>query len=708
MRLTIQTKLLAILLAIGLPTLVVMGVLGYANGQRTIRNLVRENLIALNAAKARHLESYFTDFRRNVGVIASDRTVETALKKFAATSDRLPDAEDPQALWAYFDKNYPPMTGGRQTEPSDTPSARRLQEIYVERNPFPLGEHETFRGGDDGSDYTAVHKDYHPYLLNLRTQYAVNNILLVDGATRRIVYAVKKNADFQASLDGPLLQNTNLRDTANRALRGETNLVDFQRFAPAFNYPVAYVAVPILDSQNPGNKILGCIIAQIRIEEIDRILSGERNWAQEGLGQTGDTYIVGSDQRLRSDLRGLRENPEKFYRDLITQGVPQDEIDYMRLRRTSVLALELKTPAAAAAAGRSGFAETRGFTGTPIFAAYAPLQIEGLKWGILSRRSTDETLSPVNEFRRNALVTSLVVLLIIGAAAYLLARNFVAPITAMSDAANRFARGERGLRLAEAHRDDEFGALATQFNAMVEESDRQERIQQGIRRNIVHDLKTPVTVIKGMGETLMFPEMAEDPTWRDEMVRAIVEQSDRLLDDLKDILQPINPDYKPELEEFDLSLLVERVVKSEKHTTRAADHLLTISGTDSPIMILADRRKLRRVYENLLSNAIKYSPGNGKHVEVSLAQRGEEAIVSFRDDGLGLDSDQLARVLDSGGRVESHAQMGIEGTGFGLNSVQTVLRAHGGRLEASSQPNQGSTFSAVVPMRVAVGTKTVN
>ncbi|RYG28316.1 HAMP domain-containing histidine kinase, partial [bacterium] len=305
----------------------------------------------------------------------------------------------------------------------------------------------------------------------------------------------------------------------------------------------------------------------------------------------------------------------------------------------------------------------------------------------------------------NALIASLAVLLVIGAAAYLLAKNFVAPITAMNAAARRFAKGERGIRLAEAHRDDEFGELATQFNAMVEESDRQEKIQQGIRRNIVHDLKTPVTVIKGMGETLTFPEMAEDPTWRDEMVRAIVEQSDRLLDDLKDILQPIDTNYRPDVEEFDLSLLIERVVKSEKHTSRAADHLLVIEGTEAPVMIQGDRRKLRRVYENLLSNAIKYSPGTGKRVIVSLQKReGDEVAISFQDEGLGMDAEQLRSVLGSGGRIESHAQMGIEGTGFGLDSVQTVLRAHGGTLEAISQPNQGSTFTAVLPIRITAAT----
>ncbi len=706
MRLNIQTKLATILLGVGLPALLVMGVLGYLNGERSIRALVQDQLLAINASKAAHVESYFSDLQRTTDGFAHDPTVAQALGEFAATSQGLSDAEDPAALWEYFKKTYPADEGGAIPEPPSTPSGRRLQELYVARNRFPLQQHDLLEDAGDGSAYSAVHRRYHGFLRNVRDAIGLNNIMLVDARSRTIVYAVRKHADFQITLDSPALAGTNLKETAEAALKGQTNFADFQRFAPAFNDPVGYVSVPIRAGGSSDGAIVGCLVGQFKIEELDRILSGDKGWEAQGLGKSGEAYILGrGDLKMRTDARRLYDDKDALVRDLQAKGVAGVDLAFVKDRSTTVLAFPIDTAAAKAAAkGETGFMRARGFAGNDIFVAYRPLNLAGLNWAILSRRDTDETLAPLAAYRRTALLTALGVLLLIGLLSAGLARSVTAPIQAMGEAARRFGKGERSIRLREADRDDEVGDLAKQFNAMVEESERSERIQNQVRRNIVHDLKTPVTVIKGMGETLMFPEMAEDPTWREEMVKAIIEQSDRLLDDLKDILLPIDDEYKPEYEEFDLSILLEKVVKSEKHTSRAQGHNLVVEGTAEPISIVADRRKVRRVFENLLSNAIKYSPGTGKTVTVSLRRRGDGGVAaSFRDEGLGMAPDQLAKVLSTGGRVASHADLGIEGTGFGLDSVQKVLAAHGGRLEAESSEGRGSTFTAVLPAAPASG-----
>lgn len=706
MRLKIQTKLAAILLGVGVPTLLIMGGLGYVNGERSIRALVQDQLLAVNASKASHVESYFVDLRRTTEGFAKDPTVVQALEQFAATSQGLKDAEDPGALWDYFQKTYPANAGGAIPEPPATETGRRLQELYVARNPHPLEDHDKLLDAGDGSPYSAVHRRYHEFLTNVRDTIGLNNVMLVDAKSRTMVYAVRKHADFQISLDSPALAGTNLKATAERALAGETNLVDFQRFAPAFNDPVGYISVPI----RVGREVVGCLVGQFKIQELDRILSGDGGWEAQGLGKTGEAYIVGRrDKKMRTDARRLTDDKKGLVRDLRDKGVSPEDISFVRDRNTTVLAFPIDTAVTRAASrGETGFTRTRGYTDADIFAAYQPLKISGLDWAIISRRSADETLAPLAAYRRTAILTAAGVLLVIALLSAALAKSLTAPIQAMRDAARRFGRGERGIRLREADRDDELGEFARQFNAMVQESENQERIQNQVRRNIVHDLKTPVTVIKGMGETLTFPEMAEDPTWRDEMVRAIIEQSDRLLDDLKDILVPIDEEYTPEYETFDLSILLEKVVKAEKHTSRAQGHQIVIAGTDAPIMVRADRRKVRRVLENLLSNAIKYSPvqvpGEVKRVDVALEPPfGGEVAVSFRDEGLGLAPEQLARVLTDGGRVESHAGLGIEGTGFGLNSVQKVLTAHGGRLEAESAEGRGSTFRALLPVEPEAG-----
>jgi signal transduction histidine kinase len=226
---------------------------------------------------------------------------------------------------------------------------------------------------------------------------------------------------------------------------------------------------------------------------------------------------------------------------------------------------------------------------------------------------------------------------------------------------------------------------------------RLETISHSLRRNIVHDLKTPVTVIKGFAKTLLIPSVSNNPHKREEMLTGIVEQANRLVDDLNDILAPLNHKWEPQLEEFDLARLLKKVVMAEQHTERAQSHTLEVVGAEQSLMVTADRRKVRRVFENLLSNAVKYSPGEGKRVRVELTVENGQALVLFIDEGIGMTEKQLARVMHGTGRAVN-ASLGIEGSGFGLDSCRRVLEAHGGALYASSRLGEGSTFTAALPI----------
>ncbi len=235
------------------------------------------------------------------------------------------------------------------------------------------------------------------------------------------------------------------------------------------------------------------------------------------------------------------------------------------------------------------------------------------------------------------------------------------------------------------------------YPALVNYIERTEKTNASVRRNIVHDLKTPITVIKGYMETLMIPEVSEDQEMKDELEKGIVESCDRLLEDIGDLLEPVAKAWIPEKTEFDISLLLHKAVLAEKHTDRASNHSLILEGADSPLLVRADLRKIRRVIENLLSNAVKYSPGEDKSVWVQLKVRDVEIEVTFRDEGIGLDDIQMAKVINEAGRVVDPA-LGIEGTGFGLSSTRAVLEAHKGRLVAESTVGVGSSFGFVLPL----------
>ncbi len=238
------------------------------------------------------------------------------------------------------------------------------------------------------------------------------------------------------------------------------------------------------------------------------------------------------------------------------------------------------------------------------------------------------------------------------------------------------------------------------YPALVDFIDRTERINHSVRQNIVHDLKTPLTVIRGYAETLNDPGVGKDKAMREEFLGAIIDSCERLLEDLKDLLETVGKAWEPNMTEFDLSRVLQKACMAEKHTDRAHHHHIELAGVDAPVIMLGDMRKIRRVVENLLSNAVKYSPGRDKVVHVELYVEDGEAHISFADDGVGMTEDQLEKVLSDGGRVVDRS-LGIEGSGFGLQSSKAVLTAHGGRLEAQSMPNHGTTFTAVLPLAMS-------
>jgi two-component system phosphate regulon sensor histidine kinase PhoR len=213
---------------------------------------------------------------------------------------------------------------------------------------------------------------------------------------------------------------------------------------------------------------------------------------------------------------------------------------------------------------------------------------------------------------------------------------------------------------------------------------------------MVHDLKTPLAVIQGYAQTLLTSDVADDPALRREMLQGILEQSDRLLEEVRGLLLASEVGAAPRRERFDLAGVLRSVVVAERHTARARRHRIVLEGATLSVGVAADPRQIRRVLENLVGNAVKYSPGEDRVVWVRLGVEDGHACVSVTDEGLGMTAEQLHRVLTRGGRVVDPA-LDIEGSGFGLLASRRILEAHGGQLRATSIPRLGSTFEAILP-----------
>ncbi len=220
---------------------------------------------------------------------------------------------------------------------------------------------------------------------------------------------------------------------------------------------------------------------------------------------------------------------------------------------------------------------------------------------------------------------------------------------------------------------------------------------------VSHELKTPVSIIKGYAETLTRAEARRDPALVSEMLGVIVEEADRLarlVDDLLDASR-LQVDGLPfeEVQDVDLRLIARRVV--ERYASRDKRHELILDFPSDFPLINGDPGRLEQVLDNLVSNAIKYSPEGGT-VRIAGTASPAEVVLSVSDEGLGIPLDEQERIFERFHRVESPQTRAISGTGLGLYLTRAIVRAHGGRIWVESDLGQGTTFYVALPRQTGL------
>jgi two-component system CheB/CheR fusion protein len=204
-----------------------------------------------------------------------------------------------------------------------------------------------------------------------------------------------------------------------------------------------------------------------------------------------------------------------------------------------------------------------------------------------------------------------------------------------------------------------------------------ERLQQEFIAITTHELRSPVTGIKGHAQL-----MQRRGVYSERAVEAIVSQvqSDR---------------FAMTLEETDLVAAARLAVAH----MAAGDPAIQIDAPAEPLRVPADPHRLNQVLTNLLTNAVKYSPEGGD-ITVRLTRAQDEARVSVVDRGVGIPREALPHLFDRFYRVSDMARQ-VQGLGLGLYICRRIVEAHGGRIEVESEPGQGSTFTVALPLQPA-------
>jgi methyl-accepting chemotaxis protein len=453
----------------------------YADGKSALEKQAFAKLTAVREMKASHVEAYFQNIRRQVLTFSEDRMVIDAMRNFREAFQSLDSelnldqvlSEGDLQLKLYYQNEFLPRLNrnlGRDAVLADfwpdSEAARALQYFYIAKNPFDVGEKHQLDRSKAPTSYSDIHDIYHPIIRSYLEKFGYYDIFLVDPENGHIVYSVFKEVDFGTSLLTGPYRDTNFAQ-AFRAARqsGASDFVrlkDFAPYPPSYNAPASFIASPIFD----GEELVGVLLFQMPVDRINEIMTSDQAWSQVGLGDSGETYLVGGDFKLRSQSRFFIEDKVGYLNALAAQGVSAKLVNQIEFLDSAIGLQDVQTDGAVAAlAGKTGVSIFPDYRGQPVLSAYRPLGIADVNWIILSEIDESEAFQPATTLRNKILFS--LILIVVGSIiiAILFSRNITGPLRSLSERASRLADGDLDTEIT-AGEGDELSALAKDFESM--------------------------------------------------------------------------------------------------------------------------------------------------------------------------------------------------------------------------------------------------
>lgn len=341
MKMNLSTKIISLFIIGGLVPLIAIGVLSYYSSSKALEKQAFNQLVSVRNVKQAFINDWFSKRKCDAVTLSRNEMVITAVKEFKKAFHQM--------------------------------GTEKVRDLYIIKNPFPTGKKLEYFDAQDGSDYSKLHARFHPIFKQYLEEYGYYDIFLVDAETGNVVYTVFKELDFGSNLvSGPyntsniakLYKDVNAADTLND--RSYAKLADFEPYAPSNGDPASFIASPIYD----GSQKVGILIFQMPINKIDAVMQ-ERS----GMGETGETYLVGADKLMRSNSR-FSEKPTVLVNKVDTEAVKE------------------------AIGGKTDCKVLNDYRGIPVLSAYAPFHVLGINWAIIAEIDKAEAFKAVDDLRK--------------------------------------------------------------------------------------------------------------------------------------------------------------------------------------------------------------------------------------------------------------------------------------------------------------------
>lgn len=314
----------------------------------------------------------------------------------------------------------------------------------------------------------------------------------------------------------------------------------------------------------------------------------------------------------------------------------------------------------------------------------------------------------LHQFSKSVIVTFILILVgTNGVLTYFVSRSIIKPLRSLKRAAEEIKDGNLDFEVVQ-QSDDEIGELSKAFEEMrrklkksVELQLQYEENRKELISNISHDLKTPVTAIKGYAHGIM-DGVTNSPDKLEKYIRTIYTKAadmDRLIDELF-LFSKLDLGKVPfQFETVDLGQYVMDCAQElQFDMEKKGVHFTLTELPKEPLLVTADRDKLRRVLLNIIENAVKYSDEGNCRITLTLREIDGNAVIQIKDSGQGISEEALPHIFDRFYRADPSRNTATGGSGLGLAIAKQIMEEHGGRIGATSMIGQGTTVYMALPL----------
>lgn len=462
MNLSMARKQVFTLLFVGLLPMFLVSFLASVVAERELHQQANNQLQAVRQIKAQEIERYFEKNKRILLSMAESPTLVNASGAFTRSFKRVVSAQDlsPEriaerrtALETFYTNEF----ARKFAEENDNkaidiaglmralgPEAIALQYTYIANNPFPLGQKDQLNDVQGRSVYHRTHAKYHANFRSFAEKFDYYDLFIVDANSGDVVYSVFKELDYATSLTSGPYQNSGLAKAFKTTLNkpeGQVVITDYQSYVPSYLAPAGFISTPIFYNE----ELISVLIAQLPLEPVNEIMN-----ERAGMGETGESYLVGEDLLMRSDaFHETRYHSVKSSFRHPEQGKVQTLATERALR------------------GENGEDTITDFKGTQVLSSYARVELGDFSWIIVSEISSAEAFAGITSLNWT------MIMLAVGFAAAILffaiyiSRLISYPILQLSEHIKRVDReGSFEISHSEVYA-DEVGETSRAFNSLI-------------------------------------------------------------------------------------------------------------------------------------------------------------------------------------------------------------------------------------------------